>query len=131
MKGIARVLFTDLEHAEAILREELAHEGFGVLTEIDVARVLKDRLGVDRAPLRILGACNPRLADAALAIDRSAALVLPCNVVLEPDPRGTAVTIADPMELMPDPAMHDLATDATSRLTLAVNRAVARTIPAP
>lgn len=107
--------------AEAAVRAALADQGFGVLTEIDVAATLKAKLGVDRPALKILGACNPTLAHQALGLDPSAALVLPCNVVLEPGvDGGTRVSVVDPRDLMPDPALAELAEGATGRLTAAL-----------
>ena len=83
----------------ARVESALKDEGFGILTEIDVAATLKAKLGVDRSPYVILGACNPRLADRVLAIDPSIGALLPCNVVLrEPEPgSGTIVEIIDPV----------------------------------
>ena len=73
----------------------LRNEGFGVLTEIDVAATLK--LDLDRGPYLILGACNPRLAARALEIDPSIGALLPCNVVLrQADRSETIVEIIDP-----------------------------------
>lgn len=78
-----------LDQAESAVRDALAEQGFGVLTEIDVAATLKSKLNVERPPLKILGACNPHLAHQALQLDPSASLVLPCNVVIEPAQTGT------------------------------------------
>jgi uncharacterized protein (DUF302 family) len=109
------------DQAEAALRTALSGQGFGVLTEIDVAATLKAKLGVDRAPLKILGACNPTLAHQALELDATSALVLPCNVVLEPGADGgTHISAVDPRELMPDPAFAELADGAAMKLTAAL-----------
>jgi uncharacterized protein (DUF302 family) len=102
--------------AEAAVRAALADQGFGVLTEIDVAATFKKKLGIDRPPLKILGACNPDLAHRALEIDPSASLLLPCNVVLEADGDRTRVLIADPRALMSGPELAELAAIAAERL---------------
>ncbi len=107
--------------AEQAIRDALGRQGFGVLTEIDVAATLNTKLGTDRAPLKILGACNPALADRALGIDPSVALLLPCNVVLEEAGTGTRVRIVDPLELMDDPRFADLADEAAGKLQAAVD----------
>lgn len=118
MQGIQSSVTKSLPEAESAVREALTAQGFGVLTEIDVAATLKEKLGVERSPLKILGACNPSLAHRALEIDPSVALMLPCNVVLEEESPGhTKVTIADPRELMPGERFADLAGDAAARLT--------------
>ena len=117
MRAIEFTVAEPIEQAEAMVRQALSDQGFGVLTEIDVAATFKANLGLDRDALKILGACNPALAHRALEIDPSAALMLPCNVVLSAAAKGTNVAIADPRELMPDPSMADLATEAAARLT--------------
>lgn len=121
MRAIETTVPLPLEAAEAAVRAALAEQGFGVLTEIDVAATLEAKLGVERPPLKILGACNPGFAHRALQIDPSAALVLPCNVVLEPaDGGGTRVRVVDPGELMPDPALAEIADEAAGRLSAAL-----------
>lgn len=101
MDSIQTTLDQPLAAAEVAVREALAGEGFGVLTEIDVAATLAAKLGVQRPPLKILGACNPSIADRALGVDASLALVLPCNVVLEDAGEGrTRVSIADPRAML-------------------------------
>lgn len=125
MRAIETTVPLAMDDAEMAVRAALSEQGFGVLTEIDVAATLKAKLDVDRAPLRILGACNPGFANAALDIDPSVALVLPCNVVLSPDPEGgTRVSMVDPRELMSDGALSDLAEDAAARLEAAVDALV-------
>lgn len=98
----------------------LAAEGFGVLTEIDVAATLRAKLGVERPPLKILGACNPTFAHRALELDPSVALLLPCNVVLETTDAGTHVAIIDPRALMDDPKFATLAEEAAASLEAAL-----------
>jgi uncharacterized protein (DUF302 family) len=112
----------DITAAEAELRAALAEEGFGVLTEIDVAATLQAKLGVTRPPLRILGACNPGFADRALRVDRDAALMLPCNVVLESEGDRTRLSTADPRDLMPGDDLAELTAEVAARLTAALGR---------
>lgn len=116
MHAIETTVAEPLAEAEAAVRAALADEGFGVLTEIDVAAILKVKLGVDRPPLKILGACNPDLANQALAIDPSVSLVLPCNVVLEAVDAGTRVAAADPRDLLATEELRPLAEEAAARL---------------
>lgn len=123
MKAIESTTTAPLEEVEAAVRAALAEEGFGVLTEIDVAATLEAKLGVKRPPLKILGACNPDLANEALEIDPSASLVLPCNVVLEDVDGSTRVAAVDPRELMPGSDLARLADAAAARLTSAVRKA--------
>jgi len=110
-----------IDEAEAAIRAALVENGFGVLTEIDVAATLKKKLDVDRTPLKILGACNPNLAHRALTIDPSVALLLPCNVVLEETDGTTTVTAVDPQDLMDDPQFNDLAAEAADKLRAAID----------
>lgn len=118
--GYTAVLPTDMATAEERVREALQAEGFGVLTEIDVAATLKAKLDLDREPLKILGACNPVLASQVLARDVSMALMLPCNVVLEGVPEGVRVRAIDPIGMLPGDEMADLAAEAGERLSRAV-----------
>ncbi|HET6495061.1 MAG TPA: DUF302 domain-containing protein [Thermoleophilia bacterium] len=89
--GIGRELS---EPYEAVLPRVLAAlkaEGFGVITEIDVQKTMKEKLGVDGRPSVILGACNPKLAHAALGVEADLGLLLPCNVVVYETDTGTRV----------------------------------------
>jgi uncharacterized protein (DUF302 family) len=88
-----------LKRGEALARviEELAQQGFAVLTEIDVAATTKRKLGVDMAPCRILGECNPEFAHRALEIQPQIGALLPRNVVVRTDAAGaTVVEVMDP-----------------------------------
>jgi uncharacterized protein (DUF302 family) len=117
VNAIEATVALPLAEAEAAARVALAQEGFGVLTEIDVAATLKAKLGVDRPPLKVLGVCNPSVAHRALELDPSVSLLLPCNVVLEPASEvATRVTIADPRQLLGDGRLQSLAEEAAARL---------------
>ena len=121
MKAIETIISLPMAEAETAVRAALADQGFGVLTEIDVAATLKAKLDVDRPALKILGACNPALAHRALQLDPSVSLVLPCNVILEPADGGTRVAAVDPHELMADPRFAELAEEAAGRLRAAID----------
>lgn len=107
---------------EAIARttEELQKEGFGVLTEIDVKATLKNKLGIDTQPYRILGACNPPLAHQALDKDPDIGLLLPCNVVVRQEEDGSiAVGFMDPeavLNIVNRDDIADLAKEVRARL---------------
>jgi len=116
VKAIETTISATLSDTEAIVRSALKNQGFGVLTEMDVAAILREKLGIERSALKILGACNPDFANRALTIDPSVSLLLPCNVVLETVTDGTRVAIADPRELMPDAALAGLAQEAARQL---------------
>jgi uncharacterized protein (DUF302 family) len=82
-------------------RQALQAEGFGVITEIDVARTLKTKLDVDFRPYLILGACNPALAYAALQLEDKVGTMLPCNVVVQMTREGSVeVAAVDPAASM-------------------------------
>lgn len=86
--------------AEVRLREELAKEGFGVLTEIDMQATLKKRLDADIRPYKILGACNPPFALKSLQAEDYIGLMLPCNVLLQQREGGVEVSAIDPVASM-------------------------------
>ena len=108
-----------MAEAEAKVRDLLAGEGFGILTEIDVAATLHEKLRVTRDPYRILGACNPQLAAEALDKEVDVGLLLPCNVIVYQDGEATAVAALDPatmVDLTDNPALARVAGEARSRL---------------
>lgn len=88
---------------EAVRRttEVLKHEGFGIITEIDVKQTLKAKIGVDFRNYRILGACNPKLAHEALQLEDKIGTMLPCNVVVqEIGNNQTEIAAIDPVASM-------------------------------
>jgi uncharacterized protein (DUF302 family) len=90
----------DFDTAIARTTEALKGEGFGILTEIDVQKTIKQRLGIDVRKYKILGACNPPIAHKALAADPMIGLLLPCNVIVFEDERGeVTVSIANPRKM--------------------------------
>ena len=97
--GLKRQLRYGFDEALARVPEALKTEGFGVLTEIDVADTLKKKLDVDFRRYRILGACNPALAHQALQASLDVGLMLPCNVtVYEADDGRAVVSAVDPAQ---------------------------------
>lgn len=113
------------EIAVAETRAALAEQGFGILTEIDLAATLHAKLGVELPPQIILGACRPPLAYEAIQADPAIATVLPCNVVVRSTGRGntTVIEALDPAMMLgisDSPALHVVATDARQRLAAAL-----------
>jgi uncharacterized protein (DUF302 family) len=106
---------------QAVVRvtEELAKEGFGVLTEIDVKATLKKKLDIDVAPYRILGACNPQFAHRAMQMEPQIGALLPCNVVVREEGGKTLVEIMDPravLQLVGRPEIAQIAGEVRERL---------------
>lgn len=98
--GFGITLDMPYEQAIAKVKEALKTEGFGVLTEIDVRRTLKEKLGAEMEPYDILGACNPQLAHRALEQDPEIGLLLPCNVVVRAEGGRSRVEVADPQAML-------------------------------
>jgi uncharacterized protein (DUF302 family) len=123
--GMTVVVDAPFEEADRRTREALAEQGFGVLTEIDVAATLKKKLGVDVGPQVILGACNPTLAHRGLGIEPGLGLLLPCNVVVRVDEAGrTLVSALDPAVMVGVSGRAELgpvAAEATTRLRAALD----------
>jgi len=112
------------EEAVALAKEALKEQGFGVLTEIDVKKTLKEKLDVDFKPYIILGACNPKLAHQALTAEPDIGLMLPCNVVVYEDgPEAATVEAISPMAalgVVDNAALSDVADQAQAKLEAAM-----------
>ena len=110
----------DLSLVEEKVIAALAEEGFGVLTEIDVQATLKKKLGLEKRPYKILGACNPHLANQAIDAEPEIGVLLPCNVLLRQDESGqNIVTFMDPasvLTLVDREGVADLAEEVRTRL---------------
>lgn len=116
-----RCVAVDMSPAQAIeaAKAALKEEGFGVLCEIDVAKTLKEKLGVDVPPHVILGACNPKLAHAGLQAEPNLGLLLPCNMTVRESNGATIVGAVDASKMMHvvgNPALEPIAHEANERL---------------
>ena len=99
--GYKRVVQLSFNNANIRIRETLKEQGFGVLTEIDVRKTLKEKLNKDFKKYLILGACNPPLAFQALNDEEAIGLLLPCNVILwENDDLSTTIAAIDANKMM-------------------------------
>lgn len=128
MSDITLTTTTDLSYDDAVMRarEALADQGFGVLTEIDIAATLQEKIGAEVAPQIILGACRPVLAHAAIQADPSVAAMLPCNVVVRDAGDHRVVEAFDPQAMITmstdaPAALREVADDARERLLAALH----------
>jgi len=117
--GFGKVV--NLTPARAVQRvtEELAKEGFGVLTTIDVRETMQKKLGVDVGNYVILGACNPPLAHRALQAEEQIGLLLPCNVIVYERQGSTRVAAFDPLlmaQIVDKPEVRQLAEEVKAKL---------------
>jgi uncharacterized protein (DUF302 family) len=117
---ISKTVQMDYETAIARVTDELAREGFGILTEIDVRNKLHEKLGVEFLPYKILGACNPAFAHQALQIDERVGALMPCSVVVHTREDGrTEVAAMDPLTALRttgSTALEALAAEARERI---------------
>ena len=116
-----------LPFAEAVerVRETLKEEGFGILTEIDVQATLKAKLGEDREPYLILGACSPPDAHHALQLEPEVGTLLPCNVVVYEQDGETRVSGIDPaamLGIVGNPSLEPVAAEIRSRIERALRK---------
>lgn len=117
---IAKTVSGDFDAVITHVIDALKAEGFGVLTEIDVAATMKKKLDVDFRPYRILGACNPKMAFKALTAEDKIGVMLPCNVIVQKTDAGVEVAAVDPvasMQAVKNEALADIAGPVKEALT--------------
>ncbi|MBK6672729.1 MAG: DUF302 domain-containing protein [Proteobacteria bacterium] len=118
--GFGKRVTMSFDQAVERVTQELQKEGFGVLADIDVAATLQKKLGHSMPPYRILGACNPPLAQQALSAEPSIGLLLPCNVVVRQDSQQQVhVEFMDPnavLDLVGRKEIADVASQVRGRL---------------
>jgi len=122
--GTSVTLTDSFGNVTARVKEALAGQGFGVLTEIDVKATMKAKLDEDVDPYLILGACNPALAHRALTAEPSLGLLLPCNVIIRETTDGTVVEAIDPMTMVQftgNPQLQSVADEASAKLSAALD----------
>ena len=119
--AITRKTHGDFDAVISRVKDALKREGFGVLTEIDVAGTLKTKIGKDFRPYRILGACNPNLAFEALSEEANIGVMLPCNVIVQRYDNGEVeVSSIDPatsMQAVGNPKLSAVADQVRAALT--------------
>ena len=109
------------EQAVKRVTDELKKEGFGILSDIDLEKILKTKLGEDTGKYRILGACNPKLAFRALQAESRIGVMLPCNVIMRQIAKNSVeVSAVDPEGMMgasQNPDLRELARDVRKKLS--------------
>ena len=123
--GITTTLKLPYEEAVEKVRAALKEEGFGVLTEIDVKKTIKEKLGIDVEKYVILGACNPALAHRAISADPYVGLLLPCNVIVFEKDGGSVVSAVEPISLLgesPNEAIQSVAREVKPKLERVIQK---------
>jgi len=121
--AMSRTLNRPFDDVVTDVRDVLAQQGFGVVTEINMQETLRTKLGVEIDHQLIFGACNPAYAHRALQAEPSIGLLLPCNVVIRSTDDGTVVEMINPqmmVEITQSPGMHQVANEVTEKLTAAL-----------
>ena len=126
--GYSKTTERSFEEAVEKIKETLSQEGFGVLTEIDVKKTMKEKLGEEYPPYLILGACNPQFAHQALQAEKEIGLLLPCNVLVYEEDGKTHLAVILPtaaMSVVESEALASIAGEVEERLKRAVAAAAA------
>ncbi len=120
-----KIISSDFDSAIEKVTEQLKSEGFGVLTEIDVKKTLKEKIDVDFRKYKILGACNPPNAFKALSNEPYIGLMLPCNVVVQESENGKIdISAVDPlasMQAVSNPHLEEIARNIRLKLERVIN----------
>ena len=120
----SKTISAPLDEAVAQVRNALADQGFGVITDIDMTKTLRDKIGDEFRPYRILGACNPKLAYEALQVEDKVGTMLPCNVIVQEFAPGRCeVAAIDPvasMSAIDNPDLKSAAKAVQQRLRLVI-----------
>lgn len=123
---ISKVIDGPFDAAVDKVKAELKKEGFGVLTEIDVRKTLKEKLNVEFRNYRILGSCNPPFAYKALLAEDKIGLMLPCNVIVQEAADGRVeVAAIDPvasMQAVQNPALEPIGLEVRTKLANVISR---------
>lgn len=120
---IAKTVSGAFDDVIARVTDALKKEGFGILTDIDVAATLKKKIDVDFRSYRILGACNPKMAHGALSAEDKIGVLLPCNVIVQQTDKGVEVAAVDPVASLGrvgNPALDEAAKTVKAALTRVV-----------
>ncbi|NOY38315.1 MAG: DUF302 domain-containing protein [Chlorobi bacterium] len=122
--GFTKKLSLSYEKALEKVREALSKEGFGVVADIDMAATLKDKLGIEHRPYRILGACNPPNALRALQAEEEIGLMLPCNVIVYSSEDGsTRVAAINPVVAM-EPVKNEKLNEVAEEISVKLKRVI-------
>jgi uncharacterized protein (DUF302 family) len=125
--GFTKELNRSFDEAIDVTTKQLKHEGFGVLTRIDIHDKIKEKLGIDFTKYVILGACNPPYAHKALLAEENIGLLLPCNVILYEKDDQTILSVIKPtvaMNMVDNDALRDIAETIESKLKRAFDSIV-------
>ena len=120
-----KVVKTDIEKATELIKIELLKEGFGIVTQFDVNKALKEKMDVDFRPYRILGACNPPFALKSINVEDKIGTFLPCNVMLQEFDGKTEIAIINPVAMMQsveNEEMKEIAKEIAEKLNRALSK---------
>ena len=122
----SKTLAVPFDEAVEKVKTELKKDGFGVLTDIDVKKILNEKLGVDFRKYRILGACNPTFAHEALLAEDKIGTMLPCSVIVQELAEGRVeVAAIDPlasMQAVQNPKLGAIGLEVRNKLKAVVDR---------